>query len=190
MGLKVSGCCCMNLRGAGYAHGWLGLLILTLLIGSTIKRIYLFDPEKVQLFKNDDFRPEVTRSLNGEIISLAMLLFDALVSILLIGGLLQNKHIMLLPWLILRGIGLIITIPLVLLLLLFASLSSDSDEIVAALFAVFITCLFVWSWIVIYSLFQEIRSIKEKTLLPIMPVQRIESGPISQQPPPYQMYNK
>ncbi|XP_055858785.1 uncharacterized protein LOC129921123 [Episyrphus balteatus] len=183
---KVSGCCCMNLRVAGYVHGVVSIALIVLGFILTVLRL-----NNSQIQKIGEYELDPKKLAAYYFVSYAT---DALVSGSMIIGISTNKHLMLLPWLILRAIGLITMAPIIMILMVVGIFLSFQDPaglmvVAVALFIGLIVALFVWSWIVIYSLYREIRDNRNKPLPIQMPLPYIERGPMNNDPaPPYQKF--
>ncbi|XP_055858796.1 uncharacterized protein LOC129921133 [Episyrphus balteatus] len=165
MDLRVNKCCCMNLRTAGLFITWLNLIII--IIGSfvIIDRIIFLDNNPPPP-RDYVFRPIVS-SLALEIFTLVMYLFNAVVTALSLHGIYKNKHVMMLPYIILSGLGLIVTVPYLALIFIAAPYSNGPQiigTIIAALLCAVMLGLMAWCWIVIYSLYHKIRDSVNKPM--------------------------
>ncbi|XP_055919314.1 uncharacterized protein LOC129951256 [Eupeodes corollae] len=153
--VRVEGCCCCNLRTGGLVIGWLCIVFLVLGFIGTIKDI--IDDTSINrdsLNRNSDERQR------HRIFTLIVTSIDILVNGLLINGIIKKKQNRLLPWLIVRGISLLIIIPAGLFVIFLTKLlTSPGIFVVTAIFGVFIG-LWIWAWIVIFSLYHEIRDAK------------------------------
>ncbi|XP_055858777.1 uncharacterized protein LOC129921117 [Episyrphus balteatus] len=182
--LRVNNCCCVSLRYGGLAIGWLGLVVFAIIIVITAKWIILFDPHEIpdNITDSDTYSP--SKTLDGEIIRLIIYIFDAFVSGMLIFGIIKEKPYMLTPWLLLRGCGLLLLIPGSIIVFILALMTAKLDAIIVTFITLLFTGLFIWLWIIIYSLFQEIRDKVENR-----PVQIVQLPTPMPTPVPYYATN-
>lgn len=162
----------MNLRTAGLVLGWLGLAGSAFTMSRTLDRLTKYDLDEVHDYEPDpsvldynfDRTSTVRSTFEGDVILLTLSIFNALVTGMLINGIISNKHRFLLPWLILKGFLLTIGIPCAFLALFGAAISNKPYQIVASVILFLIIGLCLWFWMVIYSLYKEIRTPAKKPL--------------------------
>ncbi|XP_055858793.1 uncharacterized protein LOC129921130 [Episyrphus balteatus] len=171
MCLRVNGCCRANLRNAGLA---IGCLCFALTIPEIVKQSKYInvlqgvfpsnysnttDYNNATIHSNDD-KTDVT-NITSETVYLVLFLFDWITLVSLLFGITKNKHILLLPWLILRGLTLIVATPVVLFSLVVAFFDGLILSILISSAYTLVIGLLLWFWIVIYSLYHEIKDTKK-----------------------------
>ncbi|XP_055920981.1 uncharacterized protein LOC129952433 [Eupeodes corollae] len=180
--MTLTGCCCMSLRTAGLVLGWLGLAISAITISSTMNHLSRYDPEDDEY--ESPSKAETIQTLRCDIIFLSISVLNVLITGLLINGITSNKHRFLLPWLIVKGLGLLVIIPLGFLILAGSTLTAEPIQIVASLLLLLIIGFCCLCWMAVYSLYKEIKASTGKQLT-FFESNAINSGTI-----PYQLFEK
>ncbi|XP_055858800.1 uncharacterized protein LOC129921136 [Episyrphus balteatus] len=153
MELRVNKCCCMNLRTAGWVISSLNMFISFIVFCASL---------------TDTFK--VTSRLGNPFV------YDVICSVLLLIGIYKNINKLIMCWLVVRGIEIIVAIPILAHVLYKEPFSTVSLPILTLLQVIIgaIVCgLMAWCWIVIFSLYQEIRDTINK---PPSRIQNIVTG--------------
>lgn len=187
MGIRLNGCCCMSLRTAGLLHGWVTIFLAAIIAVVTINQI-IFHEYKEEFDTGRGIRvftfPVTDRYFIKEYKALVLYFIEIIVALLLISGIQNNKHFRLLPWLILQFIGLAFFIPISLIIIFFLIVSETDNQAPEGIaILLIIDSLLLWSWMVIYSLYQEILE-TERRQQPMLPYPVTIQVP-SHMPPAY-----
>ncbi|XP_055858792.1 uncharacterized protein LOC129921129 [Episyrphus balteatus] len=182
--MVLNGLCCMKLRTAGLILGWLGLAMSIFTISGTISRLLRYDPD-ADLYETPYDQYHRHRTLQSDVILLILSIVNVIVTGMLINGITANKHRFIMPWLIVKGLGLILVIPIGFLVLAAASMSGQTAHIVGSIVLLLIIGICCWFWMAIYSLYKEIQAATVKK-----PLTYFENGAKNGETIPYQLFEK
>ncbi|EDW61368.1 uncharacterized protein [Drosophila virilis] len=160
--------CCMRLSTAGVVLGWIGVVssfVLTILLSTILGNADVIARSIVGNMTEDAAKYDEIHM--GLIVScsvyLGIFVLNLLASAMLILGTMKERHLMLLPWLINSGVGLILSIIYNFVVLILALSSAQIDRIVPVLIVTFIGLgLHIYIYCGIYSLFKQIQRTREQ----------------------------
>ncbi|XP_064543906.1 uncharacterized protein LOC135432254 [Drosophila montana] len=160
--------CCMRLSTAGVVLGWIG--VVASFIGTILLATILGNADVIAksiLGNMTDGAAKYDEIHMGLIVScsvyLAIVVLNLLASGMLILGTMKERHLMLLPWLINSGVGLLFSIIYHFVLLILALTSAQIDRIVPVLIVTLIGLgLHIYIYCGIYSLFKQIQLTREQ----------------------------
>ncbi|XP_030561069.1 uncharacterized protein LOC115762837 [Drosophila novamexicana] len=160
--------CCMRLSTAGVVLGWIGVVssfVLTILLATILGNADVIARSIVGNMTEDAVKYDEIHM--GLIVScsvyLGIFVLNLLASGMLILGTMKERHLMLLPWLINSGVGLIFSIIYHFVVLILALTGGQIDRIVPVLIVTFIGLgLHIYIYCGIYSLFKQIQLTREQ----------------------------
>ncbi|XP_055920983.1 uncharacterized protein LOC129952435 [Eupeodes corollae] len=161
MASNKRGCFCLSLRTAALFHGWLNIIVLICLICVTLKQIFYNNPDAMLI---EMYNISLRTYYIQQVLLLIVHLFDIFLCALVIGGITLKTHYLILPWIVIRAIGLIIVTPLVITTIAFAVVIFKIEMIIISVIYALIVGLFIWSWTIVYSFNKEIRETLKNSL--------------------------
>ncbi|EDW02699.1 uncharacterized protein LOC6560460 [Drosophila grimshawi] len=157
--------CCMRLNTAGVVLGWLGVVgsFVLMILASVV--LGNSDVLAKQVMDHMDVNYEQVHTAIIIVCSvyLAMVILNLLSSALLILGTMKERHLLLLPWLINSGVGLIFAI-IYQMAFLFMSVSGGAigNAFPALILSLLALALQIYIYYGIYSLFKQIQASRDQ----------------------------
>ncbi|XP_062131377.1 uncharacterized protein LOC133842341 [Drosophila sulfurigaster albostrigata] len=159
--------CCMRLRTAGFVIGWLG--VLGAVIGFLSSACVIASPDALldhirryyDNVYNIRLNADTQASIRKDIVLISSIYLAAdiiagLISGLLIHGIKKNRYLMILPWLILNGIGLICSF-LYLLVATYLVFQGTLETTIIFIASILFFVLYYYIYWGIYSLYKHIQ---------------------------------
>lgn len=150
----------MSLRTAGLVLGGLHIVLSIVLFVLGINALLYYEANETSLLRSFS-RSEIDAEIRAVYSALVYMILWAIASILVVIGTLKKSHLLFLPWLVLGAIFLIVAMPGILLASFYYMFVLPTMALILLAFGVLIG-LFLYSYIAIYSLYEELRESKRE----------------------------